>query len=266
MKKILILFTLWIISAVLWTLFMGQVFLPETGIFGIFGNDAFIISAFLSATIFPIALMFFICFLIYFILANRDLTKGIYSLRALSKNHTDTLISMSKAFIEFKNQASCDSFMNKLDFIYDNLLQHLICITEPLNIVPRKTNENPLWQLSGGLVDAVNKNPNIHEQIRKQIKWNESYASHIDSFLDVSQRLIEKLCEYDRDGLVSKAFNEGLMGQVIGVITQAKFLAQDMDIKTDEKLDNPEKAPKSVLSILGQTTDWDSDNLDDDEE
>ncbi len=250
MQRMFIIFGTWATASLIWTLLSIRLLVGTLSMDALIELDSVMISALVICIIVPISMFFMIAVLFNFYSIQKQTLRLLFNMHNSSKHQMDILQQLGMAFIEFKHQTSADSFMRNIDLIYHDLLQHLIPIADSVSVVARSSKEHPLWQVAGGLVDAYNKNPHVLEQLRRQLKWDESYQQHVELFLKHANQLLEKLGEYDRDGLLLQTFNEGLMGQIMALLTQAQNLAMDSGLKTPAATQS--SSQKSVLSILGQ--------------
>ncbi|MCL2748665.1 MAG: hypothetical protein FWE50_01175 [Alphaproteobacteria bacterium] len=124
-----------------------------------------------------------------------------------------------------KSRAATNAVAQNAEIIYQDLLQHLIPIAKAANVTPRQTPEHPLWQWAGGLMDEYAANPYILEQIRQAIKLDSTVARATDSYSDHASKFLTYLATADSDGLLAATFSDGLLGQTMTLLAQAKQLA-----------------------------------------
>ncbi|MCL2017867.1 MAG: hypothetical protein FWG80_03810 [Alphaproteobacteria bacterium] len=127
----------------------------------------------------------------------------------------------------YRARAAAEIIAQNADMLYQDLLQHILPITRALEIQPRDTAEHPLWQTLGGMVDEYAKNPYVLENLRKMIKLDPDTARSADAFLTRAEKLLRHLSDNDPDGLLASAFADGLLGQIVTLLFQAKQLAKD---------------------------------------
>ena len=123
------------------------------------------------------------------------------------------------------NRQATNAVAENTEIIYNGLNQSIAPITKELGIAPRDTDEHMLWRNIGGLLDEYARNPFVLEQLRRAIKLNPSVARNADAFLDNASKLLRHLNTVDTDGLLSATFTDGLLGQAVTLVSQAKQLA-----------------------------------------
>ncbi|MDR0319639.1 MAG: hypothetical protein LBH81_02770 [Rickettsiales bacterium] len=138
-------------------------------------------------------------------------------------SHNGTLLKSIAANIATYNQQ--DSFINNLDIVYQELAHTLAPILKTLEIQPRQTFEHNIWRMTGGLVDAKDKNPFVLEQLRRNIKLDAEFANNVESFMFKARKMLEKMQSVDPDGILSAAFSDGLLGQTTTIFSSAQQLA-----------------------------------------
>ncbi|MCL1902159.1 MAG: hypothetical protein FWG18_00850 [Alphaproteobacteria bacterium] len=124
-----------------------------------------------------------------------------------------------------KARAASDMVAQNAEIIYQDLLQHLTPIMRASEISMRDTSEHELWRALGGILDEYNKNPFVLEQLRRLIKLDSSIARATDAFLNRAEHLLRHLAAADPDGILASSFADGLLGQSMTLLSQAKQLA-----------------------------------------
>ena len=113
--------------------------------------------------------------------------------------------------------------------IYQDLLQNLIPIMAAINIMPRNTNEHPLWRALGGIMDEYAKNPFALEKLRRSIKNNADVSRNINNYIARADALLQYLTKTEPDGMLASTFTDGLLGQSLAFFAQAQSLANQSD-------------------------------------
>ena len=124
-----------------------------------------------------------------------------------------------------KNKSATNAVAENAEMIYQDLLQNLIPIMAAINIMPRNTNEHPLWRALGGIMDEYAKNPFALEKLRRAIKLNAEVARSIENYTTRADRLLHHLNTTEPDGILAATFTDGLLGQSLTFFTQAQTLA-----------------------------------------
>jgi len=161
------------------------------------------------------------CGIVYLSLAN---AQRIRKLEQLLARQTGLLSKMQE---NFQRRNSIDAIAQNAEIIYQDLLQHIMPIVKAAEIVPRESEQHSLWRTLGGLIDEYSRNPYVLENLRRLIKLDGDIARGADAFLGRSEKLLRHLAASDPDGLLAATFAEGLMGQTMTLLSQAKQLAQN---------------------------------------
>ena len=152
---------------------------------------------------------------------------ALRKISALNTKITMQTAVISKMQSTLKSRAATNIVTQNAEIIYQDLLQHLMLIAAAAGIRPRETPEHPLWQWAGGLMDEYSKNPYVLEQIRQAIKLDSSVARAADSYSDHASKFLTYLGSVDSDGLLVTSFSDGLLGQTMTLLAQARQLAQE---------------------------------------
>ncbi|MCL2331637.1 MAG: hypothetical protein FWC61_03785 [Proteobacteria bacterium] len=134
--------------------------------------------------------------------------------------------AISKMRDALRDRAATGAIAENAEIVYQDLVQNLTPVMAELDIKPRDTAEHLLWRTLGGLIDEYGKNPFVLEQLRRSIKLNSAIARNADLFLAHADKLLRHLSAADTDGLLTATFTDGLLGQSVTLLTQAKQLAQ----------------------------------------
>lgn len=126
----------------------------------------------------------------------------------------------------FRARAASDTVAQNAEIIFQDLLQHVSPIVRAMEIAPRETEEHLLWRTLGGLADEYARNPYVLENLRRLIKLDGDVSRCADAFLVRAEKLLRYLAAGDPDGLLASTFAEGLLGQTMTLLSQAKQLAQ----------------------------------------
>lgn len=124
-----------------------------------------------------------------------------------------------------KNKSATNAVAEHAEMIYQDLLQNLIPILAALDIMPRNTSEHPLWRTLGGLIDEYAKNPFVMEKLRRAIKLDAEVKRNVSNYMNRADNLLKHLAESEPDGILTKTFINGLLGQSLTFFTQAYQLA-----------------------------------------
>ena len=92
-------------------------------------------------------------------------------------------------------------------------------------VMPRNTNEHPLWRALGGIMDEYPKNPFALEKLRRCIKLDTEVARSVDNYMNRADGFLNHLTTTDPDGILAATFTDGLLGQSLTFFAQAKQLA-----------------------------------------
>lgn len=125
-----------------------------------------------------------------------------------------------------KNKSATNAVAENAEMIYQDLLQNLIPIMAAIDVMPRNTNEHPLWRALGGIMDEYAKNPFALEKLRRCIKLDPEVARSIDNYMNRADSFLNHLTTTDPDGILAATFTDGLLGQSLTFFAQAKQLAQ----------------------------------------
>ncbi|MDR1697081.1 MAG: hypothetical protein LBR41_02580 [Rickettsiales bacterium] len=145
---------------------------------------------------------------------------------------------MSKIRTDLKSRGDGAALHQNAEIIYSDMLRNIAPIAAAIGTTPRDTNEHPLWQTLGGIMDAYSANPYVLEQLRRELKNNTDAQTRADLFLARAEQLLAHLTEIDANGILTMTFTDGLLGQAMTLITSAKQLANEKEEgrgKKDEK-------------------------------
>lgn len=145
----------------------------------------------------------------------RDITKTL--------THQYNLIVKIQSVL--KNKSATNAVAENAEMIYQDLLQNLIPIMAAIDVMPRNTNEHPLWRALGGIMDEYAKNPFALEKLRRCIKLDSEVARSIDNYMNRAEGFLNHLTTTDPDGILAATFTDGLLGQSLTFFAQAKQLA-----------------------------------------
>lgn len=144
---------------------------------------------------------------------------------ALEKNTGYQYNLIIKIQTMLKNKSATNAVAEHAEMIYQDLLQNLIPILAALDIMPRNTSEHPLWRTLGGLIDEYAKNPFVMEKLRRAIKLDAEVKRNVSNYMNRADNLLKHLAETEPDGILTKTFINGLLGQSLTFFTQAYQLA-----------------------------------------
>lgn len=128
-----------------------------------------------------------------------------------------------------KTKSATNAVAENAEMIYQDLLQNLIPVMAAINIMPRNTNEHPLWRALGGIMDEYAKNPFALEKLRRAIKNNSEVARNIENYIARADSLLLHLTKTEPDGMLTATFTDGLLGQSLTFFAQARTLANQQD-------------------------------------
>lgn len=124
-----------------------------------------------------------------------------------------------------KNKSATNAVAENAEMIYQDLLQSLIPIMASINIMPRNTNEHPLWRALGGIMDEYAKNPFALEKLRRAIKNDVDVSRNVNNYITRADSLLQHLTKTEPDGMLAATFTDGLLGQSLTFFAQAQTLA-----------------------------------------
>ncbi len=145
--------------------------------------------------------------------------------RDISKTLTHQYNLIVKIQATLKNKSATNAVAENAEMIYQDLLQNLIPIMAAIDVMPRNTNEHPLWRALGGIMDEYAKNPFALEKLRRCIKLDAEVARSIDNYMNRADTFLHHLTTTDPDGILAATFTDGLLGQSLTFFAQAKQLA-----------------------------------------
>ena len=128
-----------------------------------------------------------------------------------------------------KNKSATNAVAENAEMIYQDLLQNLIPIMAAINIMPRNTNEHPLWRALGGIMDEYAKNPFALEKLRRAIKNDAEVSRNVDNYIARADGLLQHLTKTEPDGILAATFTDGLLGQSLTFFAQANTLAKQQE-------------------------------------
>ena len=135
--------------------------------------------------------------------------------------------ALGKIHAVLKAKRTSNAFAENAEIVYQDLLQYATPIVRAAEIPPRQSAEHALWRAVGGMLDEYNRNPFVLEQLRRLIKLDSEIARAADGFLNRAEQLLRYLASVDADGLLAATFADGMLGQAMTLLSQAKQLAQN---------------------------------------
>lgn len=132
---------------------------------------------------------------------------------------------LSKIQSELKNKNATNAVAENAEIIYQDLLQNLIPIMAAIDVMPRNTNEHPLWRALGGIMDEYSKNPFALEKLRRCIKLDSNISHNVTNYIARANKLLQHLTSTEPDGILASTFTDGLLGQSLTFFNQAQQLA-----------------------------------------
>lgn len=145
--------------------------------------------------------------------------------REITKTLTHQYNLIVKIQSVLKNKSATNAVAENAEMIYQDLLQNLIPIMAAIDVMPRNTNEHPLWRALGGIMDEYAKNPFALEKLRRCIKLDTEVARSVDNYMNRADGFLNHLTTTDPDGILAATFTDGLLGQSLTFFAQAKQLA-----------------------------------------
>ena len=146
-------------------------------------------------------------------------------IRDVAKTLTHQYNLIVKIQSVLKNKSATNAVAENAEMIYQDLLQNLIPIMAAIDVMPRNTNEHPLWRALGGIMDEYAKNPFALEKLRRCIKLDAEVARSVDKYMNRADGFLNHLTTTDPDGILAATFTDGLLGQSLTFFAQAKQLA-----------------------------------------
>lgn len=172
--------------------------------------------------------LFLVSILLVLILAI-VITVVVFGANAKIQNINKTLEYQYNLLVKMqavlKTKSATNAVAENAEIIYQDLLQNLIPIMAAISVMPRNTNEHPLWRALGGIMDEYAKNPFALEKLRRAIKLDADIARNIENYISRADRLLRHLNATEPDGILSATFRDGLLGQSLTFFTQAQTLA-----------------------------------------
>ena len=169
----------------------------------------------------------------FLLILSAIITFVVFRTNTNIKNINKTLEYQYNLFVKMqsvlKNKSATNAVAENAEMIYQDLLQNLIPIMAVINIMPRNTNEHPLWRALGGIMDEYAKNPFALEKLRRAIKNNADVARNIDNYISRADGLLQYLTKTEPDGMLAATFTDGLLGQSLTFFAQAQSLATQTD-------------------------------------
>ena len=127
---------------------------------------------------------------------------------------------LSKIQSELKNKNATNAVAENAEIIYQDLLQNLIPIMAAIDVMPRNTNEHPLWRALGGIMDEYSKNPFALEKLRRCIKLDSNISHNVTNYIARANKLLQHLTSTEPDGILASTFTDGLLGQSLTFFNQ----------------------------------------------
>ncbi len=124
-----------------------------------------------------------------------------------------------------KTKSATNAVAEHAEMIYQDLLQNLIPILAALDVMPRDTSEHPLWRALGGIMDEYAKNPFALEKMRRCIKLDSEVSRCVDNYMTRADAFLQHLNATEPNGILTKTFTDGLLGQSLTFFAQARTLA-----------------------------------------
>ena len=175
-------------------------------------------------------IVFSICFGLLIVLCTTLVCVVMWArrqLEALEQNLTLQYNMIVKIQNILKSKSATNAVAEHAEVIYQDLLQNLIPILAALDIMPRNTNEHPLWRTLGGLLDEYAKNPFVMEKLRRAIKLDAEVRRNVSNYISRADNLLSHMNSIEPDGILATTFMNGLLGQSLTFFTQARQLATD---------------------------------------
>ncbi len=136
---------------------------------------------------------------------------------------------LGKIQATLKNKNATNAVAENAEIIYQDLLQNLIPIMAAIDVMPRNTNEHPLWRALGGIMDEYSRTPFVLEKLRRCIKLDSNISQNVTNYMARANRLLQYLTSTEPDGILSSTFTDGLLGQSLTFFGQAQQLADPGD-------------------------------------
>jgi hypothetical protein len=166
--------------------------------------------------------LFLVCISLVFLVVAQN-----RHLKTLGQNITLQYNLVLKLQNLLKNKSATNAVAEHAEIIYQDLLQNLIPILAALDIMPRNTNEHPLWRTLGGLLDEYAKNPFVMEKLRRAIKIDSEVKRNVANYMSRANNLLNHMNSIEPDGILATTFINGLLGQSLTFFTQGYQLATD---------------------------------------
>ena len=150
-------------------------------------------------------------------------------IKALGKTLSHQYAVMVKMQSILKSKHATNVVTENAEVIYQDMLQNLIPVMAAMDIMPRATDEHPLWRALGGIMDEYAKNPFALEKLRRAIKLDAEVARSVNNYLGRADSFLNYMATTEPNGLLSATFTDGLLGQSLMFFSQARQLANNED-------------------------------------
>ena len=140
-----------------------------------------------------------------------------------NQNHQQALLV--KIHSAMKSKSAMNAVAENAEIIYQDLLQHITPLLAATDVKPRESSEHALWRALGGLMDEYARNPFVLENLRRLIKLDSNIARNASLYISRADALLRGLDSAEPNGALSAAFADGLLGQAMTLLSQAKQLA-----------------------------------------
>jgi hypothetical protein len=131
-----------------------------------------------------------------------------------------------KIHAALKSKSATNAVAENAEIVYQDLLQHITPLLAAGAVQPRESSEHALWRALGGLMDEYARNPFVLENLRRLIKLDSNMARAANLYISRANALLQSLDAAEPNGVLSSAFADGLLGQAMTLLAQAKQLAQ----------------------------------------
>ena len=173
-----------------------------------------------TITLIALGLIFILC-TINMIYAQRVYSQ-VTNIKKTQEHQYSLIVKIQSVL---KQKHATNAVAENAEIIYQDLLQNLIPIMASIDVMPRNTQEHPLWRALGGIMDEYGQNPFALEKLRRSIKLDSEIARSVDNYMRRADSFLQHLTTTEPEGMLSATFTDGLLGQSLTFFAQAKQLA-----------------------------------------
>ncbi len=243
MRKLLISTSILVITGAIWALIIASA--PDStaeiqgvgnGINGLFATRTFLF--FFPILVILLGLNFF-----FTQLKETEDDQKFKKLFTENRIALEGLEAITKNLIELRHMGYTSQFFNHLPIIYQDFYETLRRIIRRAAILPElpsidsRPETQDLWVLCRSFLRAIEKNPSIYEEIRRNFKKNQTLSQEMSLFTIRFDRFLKALQSYDRDQFIIQFMEEGSLGRVYDILMKAFNEAHEQEVKEETLAD-----------------------------